>query len=78
MIMNNVSLLEVDEQNCCLQQDWLLRIERIQQRICWTGCLVVAVVLENCCILCPPIYRHQISVFGGLEGKLVQKQSAHT
>jgi hypothetical protein len=70
LIMNLISLLEVDE-----QAKWGYGAYSKSNNA--ASSLVVALFLKTCGPLDPWIYHHQIFIFGGFEGERVQQQCAH-
>jgi hypothetical protein len=64
LIMNFISIFEVDEQDCWFQQDWFTAHTANLTMQCWASSLVVALFPETCGPIDPRIYRHRISNFG--------------
>jgi hypothetical protein len=73
LIMNFISLLEAEEQDCWFQQMGLRRIQQIQQCRCCVSYLVVTLLLETCGPLDPRICHHCIFIFGGFWRRTLTK-----
>jgi hypothetical protein len=75
LIMNLISLLEFDEQDCWFQQDRATAHIVNSTMEMLSEFMVVALFLETCGPLGPRIYRHRISVFGGFWRRTCTKTS---
>jgi hypothetical protein len=64
LIMNFISLLEVDEQDCWFQQDGAM-VHTANSIMQMLSKLFDSSIIETCGPLNPQIYHHWISIFGG-------------